>query len=58
MFGFGLHSIAMMQAQMAADMAVLNSIMRGSPGFNYRSRSPGDRARKRWKRARASGKAR
>jgi hypothetical protein len=49
--------MAGMQADMArTDMARTNLLLRASPSSPYRSRSAGDLAHKRWKRARAAGR--
>lgn len=53
---FGSHNFAQMIAQALAQAALFNSLMRASPGYSLRSRNPGDRSHKRWKRGRASGR--
>lgn len=55
LFGKGFFNAAMVAA-LNADAAVLASLLRVSPSFPYRGRSRGDRAHKRWKRARAAGR--
>ena len=46
----GLIAIAM------AQQAILAGTLHASPTYPYRSRRPGDRAHKRWKRARRGGR--
>lgn len=49
-------NFAAMIAEALAQAALFNSLMRGSPSYTSRSRSPGDRSHKRWKRTRSAGR--
>ena len=49
-------NFAAMIAEALAQAALFSSLMRGSPTYSSRSRSPGYRAHKRWKRGSASGR--